>query len=331
MSKINPFHKVSIDQAVILIHLGSPKRNSISAIRSFLREFLSDRRVIKLPKIFWYPILYLFILPFRPYSLRKQYGLVQKSNQSPLHYYAKNLDKKLEKALVTNKLPYISTTMMRYDNGHTINKLFKDLASKGVKKIKVIPMFPQYSEATTASAFDAISQYFKSKPYVPHITFCNNYADNPLYISLQIAAIEQTYQTKKFDHLLISFHGLPEVSLKNGDPYFCWCSKTTRLIKEGLKNKIKTTMVFQSVFGFNKWFSPNIVDVLKHIAHQNPLSNIAVLAPGFAVDCLETLYELEIENRLLFKELGGGDLHLIPCLNDSDSHVGLLLDLIKKS
>ncbi|GAB4223023.1 MAG: ferrochelatase [Francisella sp.] len=317
-------------KAILLVNLGTPDNYDSKSIKKYLREFLSDRRVIEANPILWKFILSLIILPLRTRKNCHSYKSIwdKKSNKSPLLLYTENLATKLDKKIDN----YIVDYAMRYGNPSISSKI-KKLQDKGVTEIIVFPLYPQYSATTTATVYDDIYRALSKIRWQPTIKGVNPYYDNTFYIKTITNQIKEHIDRLYFypDVILLSFHGLPKEYFDKGDPYYCHCQKTYRLIKENLQKKyqnIDIEMAFQSRFGAKQWLEPYTTVRLEELAKQN--KKVVVCAPGFSTDCLETLEELAILEKKNFLQKGGKEFSLIPCLNDSNEHVEMIFNIISK-
>jgi len=312
---------------VLLVNLGSPLSPSASDVRAFLREFLSDPRVVNLPRPLWWLILNLFVLPFRPRKSAHAYRSIWTDKGSPLLAYSQQLNDNLVKRYGNDCL--IFDCAMRYGKPSLRDKLH-GFKKQGVEDIVILPMYPQYSSTTTASIFDVVSDELQSWRHIPSLHFISDYYQSPVYIKAIADSIRNHWQNHgQAALLLMSFHGLPAKLTEWGDPYFDHCQTTARLIAEelGLKEQ-QWQMVFQSRFGRAEWLKPYCVEVLRDLPKQD-IKQIDVVCPGFAVDCLETLEEIAITNKEIFIEAGGKSYRYIPALNDSDAHVSAMAQIIK--
>ena len=315
-------------KAILLVNLGTPDNYDVKSIRKYLREFLSDRRVIEANPILWKLILNLIILPIRSKKNVHSYEAVwdKKHNKSPLLLYTGNLAKELNAKLDNHIVDYA----MRYGNPSIESKI-KSLQDQGVTEIIVFPLYPQYSATTTATVYDEIYRVLSKLRWQPTIKGINPYYDNKVHIETISKQIKDHLQNLDYtpDTVLFSFHGLPQEYFDKGDPYYCHCHKTYRLVKEYLQDNypnIDFELSFQSRFGPKKWLEPYTTIKLEEFAKQN--KKVVVIAPGFSVDCLETLEELAITERQDFLDKGGKGFSLIPCLNDSQEHVEMLYNII---
>ncbi len=314
---------------IILINLGTPDSTSWWDIRKYLKEFLSDKRVIELNPIIWQVILNLFILTFRPSKTAHAYKKIwrKETNESPLLYFTRSQASKLNIKIGTEKI--IVDFAMRYGNPSIKSKL-NMLKKEGCENIVILPLYPQYAGATTATVCDEVYRSLMNMRWQPSLQVIPHYESDPLYID----AITQSIRKKmasinwKPDLIISSYHGIPKKYFDKGDPYHCYCHKTTRLIKEKFKEiDIQTT--FQSRFGPQEWLKPYTDKTLESLPSKG-VKNLLVICPGFASDCVETLEEINIQGREIFMENGGENFDLVPCLNDNDDHIKLFEKLVKK-
>lgn len=313
---------------VLLANLGSPTAPTTSAVRRFLKDFLWDPRVVNLPRPLWWVILHFFVLPFRPHKSAKAYRKIWDENGSPLAFWTMQLagqvaDKLSAKGVTVNHV-------MRYGEP-AIAKQLRVFKEAGIENLIVLPLYPQYSSTTTASIYDDVVKELNKWRHLPSIQFISDYHRDSHYIAAVADSIEQTWREQgKNELLLMSFHGLPEQLTKRGDPYFHQCHKTAALIAEKLGlNEKQWLIVFQSRFGRAQWLKPYCVDTLKSLPGQG-VKTVDVVCPGFAVDCLETLEEIAMENKSIFMQAGGIDYRYIAALNDSEAHVSAIVNLIEQ-
>ena len=314
---------------LLLVNLGTPDSTSWWDIRKYLKEFLSDKRVIEVNPILWKIILNLFILNFRPSKTAKAYKEIwmKKENMSPLRYYTLMQTKKVSEKIQKENL--IIDFAMRYGNPSIENKL-RQLQQKGCENIIVLPLYPQYAAATTATVCDEVYRTLMKMRWQPSLQIISHYESEPLYIDALVNSLEKKINeiNWKPDIILASYHGIPKKYFEKGDPYHCYCQKTTRLISEKFKKvPIKTT--FQSRFGPQDWLQPYTDKTLESLPKEGK-SNILVICPGFSSDCVETLEEISIQGKESFIRNGGKNFDLVPCLNDSEDHIDLLIHLVKK-
>lgn len=314
---------------VLIINLGTPDSTSWWDIRKYLKEFLSDRRVIELNPIIWQVILNFFILTFRPSKTAHAYKKIwfKDTNESPLLYYTRSQANKLSHSIGSEKL--IIDFAMRYGNPSIKSKL-KSLKSEGCENIIILPLYPQYAAATTATVCDEVYRTLMKMRWQPSLQIIPHYESEPLYIEALVKSIKDKIDSIKWkpDLILASYHGIPKSYFDKGDPYQCYCQKTTRLIKEKFTD-IKIEISFQSRFGPQEWLKPYTDKTLEELPKKN-IKNLLVICPGFSSDCVETLEEISIQGKETFLQSGGKKFELIPCLNDSKEHIKLLEILIKR-
>ena len=314
---------------ILIINLGTPDSTNWWDIRKYLKEFLSDRRVIELNPFIWQIILNLFILTFRPSKTAHAYKKIwrKESNESPLLFFTKNQAAKLNKKIGNEKV--IVDFAMRYGNPSIKSKL-NILKNTGCENIVILPLYPQYAAATTATVCDEVYKSLMRMRWQPSLQIVPHYESEPLYISALINSIEKKISEIKWkpDLIISSYHGIPKSYFDKGDPYHCYCHKTTRLMKEKF-GKIDIQTTFQSRFGPQEWLKPYTDKTLEKLPSEG-IKNILVVCPGFASDCVETLEEINIQGRESFIENGGKNFELVPCLNDSSDHINLFEKLINK-
>jgi ferrochelatase len=323
------FHAANKPRAkvgVLLANLGTPDAPTTPALRRYLAEFLADPRVIEVPRVIWLLILHGIILRVRPRKSAALYKSVWTSEGSPLMAISKQQQAAIQEQLGDG---YSVKLGMRYGNPSIAGAL-RELQQEGVRQIIVLPLYPQYAGPTTGSTFDAVAKELKTWRWVPELHFINNYCDEPLYIeALANSVREHIDQNGLPQKIIFSYHGMPKRYLTSGDPYFCLCQKTTRLVQERLgldKNTCLTS--FQSRFGREEWLKPYTDETLEQLP-KDGINNIAIISPAFSADCLETLEELAVENRHAFIAAGGEKYAYIPALNDRTDHIHALVELIK--
>ena len=314
---------------VLLINLGTPDSTSWWDIRKYLKEFLSDKRVIEVNPIFWQIILNLFILTFRPSKTAHAYKKIwrKETNESPLLYFTRSQAKKLNNKIGNDKL--IVDFAMRYGNPSIKSKL-NFLKDEGCENIIILPLYPQYAAATTATVCDEVYRSLMGMRWQPSLQVIPHYESEPAYIEALTKSLEKKLEniSWKPDLIISSYHGIPKKYFDKGDPYHCYCHKTTRLMKEKF-NLIDIQLTFQSRFGPQEWLTPYTDKTLESLP-ENGIKNLLVICPGFASDCVETLEEIDIQGREIFLNSGGKNFDLIPCLNDSSDHIDLFEKLISK-
>ncbi len=314
---------------VLIINLGTPDSTSWLDIRKYLKEFLSDRRVIEVNPIIWQIILNLIILTFRPSKTAHAYKKIWRkdTNESPLLFFTRNQANKLSDKIGNEKV--IVDFAMRYGNPSIRTQLNK-LKEEGCEHIIILPLYPQYAAATTATVCDEVYRSLMSMRWQPSLQIIPHYESEPRYIDALIRSIENKIKEIKWkpDLIISSYHGIPKSYFDKGDPYQCYCQKTTRLMNERLNTiEIKTT--FQSRFGPQEWLKPYTDETLEELPKKG-IKNLLVICPGFASDCVETLEEINMAGRDSFIKNGGENFDLIPCLNDSPEHIDLFQYLIKR-
>jgi ferrochelatase len=309
---------------VLLCNLGTPDAPTPGAVRRYLAEFLSDPRVVEIPPLLWKPILHGIILRIRPAKSAAKYASIWTPEGSPLAVWSEKQAKLLEGYLGERGHPAKVRAAMRYGNPSIASQL-DALKADGVTRVLVLPLYPQYAAATTASAFDAVYDWARRSRSVPELRFVNRYHDELAYVDALAASVRAHWQREgQGEVLLLSFHGVPERSLHLGDAYHCECLKTARLLGERLglpKERMKVT--FQSRFGKAKWLEPYTEPTLRELAAAGT-KRVDVMCPGFTADCLETLEEIDQEARAAFLEAGGESFHYIPCLNDRHEWIAAL-------
>ena len=314
---------------VLLINLGTPDSTNWWDIRKYLKQFLSDRRVIEVNPFIWQIILNLFILTFRPSKTAHAYKKIWRKdkNESPLLYFTRNQADKLNKKIGNSNV--IVEFAMRYGNPSINSKLYK-LKERGCENIIVLPLYPQYAAATTATVCDEVYRSLMKMRWQPSLQIVPHYESEPLYIDAIANSIEKKMKAVEWspDLVISSYHGIPKTYFDKGDPYHCYCHKTTRLLKEKFQ-KIEIETTFQSRFGPQKWLTPYTDKTIEELPSKG-VKNLLVICPGFASDCVETLEEINIQARETFFENGGKNFDLVPCLNDNNDHIRLFEKLIQK-
>lgn len=316
---------------VLITNLGTPEAPTKKALKPYLKEFLSDPRVVEVPRLIWWCILNLVILNFRPARSAKAYETVWSEQGSPLMLHTKNQASALQQQLKSRFGDDVVVDFaMRYGKPSIADVLDK-LFQQGVRKLLVLPLYPQYCASTTGSTFDAIAQDFMLRRWLPDFKFISHYHDNHDYIAAVAEKIKShREQHGSADKLIFSYHGIPKRYLLNGDPYHCECYKTSRLIAEYLglqQDQYLTT--FQSRFGREEWLKPYTDHTLQDLAKQG-VKSVQIVCPGFSADCLETIEEIGVENRDYFMEAGGERYEYIECLNSDESHINLLTSLVSE-
>lgn len=327
-----PFkHGTQERMGVLLVNLGSPDAATPKAVRKYLAEFLSDPRVVEIPSLIWKIILYGVILWVRPKKSAEKYETIWTDNGSPLLYYSRRQAQFIERVLTKKyKGPINVALAMRYGKPDIKSEL-EGLKLAGVQRLLVMPLYPQYSGTTTASVFDEVTRVLQSWRWIPEVRFVNQYHDHKLYIDALVKSVNAHWAKNKHgDILVFSFHGIPQRNFQLGDPYYCQCQKTARMVAEQLElPEHRWQVVFQSRFGRTEWLKPYCTDTLAELPKLGRKS-IDIICPGFASDCLETLEEIDQENREIFLGNGGQNYQYIPCLNDSSPHIQALCSVINQ-
>ena len=315
---------------VLIVNLGTPDSTSWFDIRKYLKEFLSDKRVIEVPPALWQIILNVFILNFRPSKTAKAYKEIwmKEENISPLLYYTREQAKKISSTFTRDNV--IIDFAMRYGNPSIKSKIIK-LHDQGCENLVILPLYPQYAAATTATVCDEVYRTLMKMRWQPSLKIIPHYESDPLYIDALVNSLNKKIKELNWepDLILASYHGIPKKYFDKGDPYHCYCHKTTRLISEKFNSiEIKTT--FQSRFGPQKWLEPYTDKTLESLPREGK-KNVLTICPGFSSDCVETLEEILIQGKESFLGSGGENFDMVPCLNDNDDHIFLLKSLIQKS
>ena len=315
---------------VLIINLGTPDSTNWFDIRKYLKEFLSDRRVIEVNPFVWQVILNLFILTFRPSKTAKAYKEIwmKNENMSPLLYYTEKQSQKISTLL--SKENIIIDFAMRYGNPSIKSKIHK-LHKMGCENLVILPLYPQYAAATTATVCDEVYRTLMKMRWQPSLKIIPHYESDPLYIDALVNSINKKINkiSWKPDLIIASYHGIPKKYFDKGDPYHCYCHKTTSLISEKFSSvEIKTT--FQSSFGPQEWLQPYTEKTLENLPKEG-VKNVLTICPGFASDCVETLEEIQIQAKESFLNSGGENFDMVPCLNDNDDHIRLLKSLIERN
>ncbi len=315
---------------VLIVNLGTPDSTSWFDIRKYLREFLSDRRVIEVNPLIWQIILNVFILNFRPSKTAKAYKEIwmKDENMSPLLYYTKKQSEKTSNSILKENI--IIDFAMRYGNPSIKRKIYK-LHEMGCENLIILPLYPQYAAATTATVCDEVYRTLMKMRWQPSLKIIPHYESDPLYIDALVNSINKKLNeiNWKPDLIIASYHGIPKKYFDKGDPYHCYCQKTTRLISEKFNSiKIKTT--FQSRFGPQEWLQPYTDKTLENLPKEG-IKNVLTICPGFSSDCVETLEEILIQGKESFISSGGENFDMVPCLNDNDDHILLLKSLIERN
>ena len=314
---------------ILLVNLGTPDSTSWLDIRKYLKEFLSDKRVIEVNPVIWQIILNVFILTFRPSKTAKAYKEIwmEKENMSPLRYYTQRQTSKLREKISTSNI--IVDFAMRYGNP-SIKSVMEKMQKDGCENLIVLPLYPQYAAATTATVCDEVYRTLIKARWQPSLQIIPHYESEPLYIDALVNSINKKISEINWqpDLIIASYHGIPKKYFEKGDPYHCYCQKTTRLIKEKF-DKIPIETTFQSRFGPQQWLQPYTDKTLETLPKSGK-KNILVICPGFSSDCVETLEEISIQGKESFLKSGGNNFDVIPCLNDNEDHMKLISTLVDR-
>ena len=322
-------HDAAPQAGVLLVNLGTPTAPTPAAVRHYLAEFLSDPRVIESPRWLWWPVLHGVILRLRPRRSAQAYASIWSAAGSPLRCGSEALARALQAALAQRAPgPLRVELAMRY-GAPTVRERIEALQRAGVRRLLVLPLYPQYSATSTGSVLDAVADALKALRWPPELRIVNDYHADAAHIEALATSVEAHWAAHgRGDRLLLSFHGIPRRYFLAGDPYHCQCMATARLLRERLRLPPEQMSVsFQSRVGRERWLEPATDATLKGLPAQG-VKRVDVLCPGFAVDCLETLEEIALRGRADFLAAGGAALHYIPALNDSAAQVGALASLI---
>ncbi|MEO5573322.1 MAG: ferrochelatase [Gammaproteobacteria bacterium] len=323
-------HNTQPATGILITNLGTPDAPTRQALQRYLGEFLWDPRVVDSPRLLWWLILHGIILRIRPARSARSYQKVWTDQGSPLLAISKRQAEALQRTLETKfNGPVVVALGMRYGNP-SIASALEQLRAANVRRLLVLPLYPQYSASTTASTFDAVADVLKTWRWLPELRMINHYHDDPAYISILATSIQEYWQVHgKSERLLFSFHGLPKRYLLLGDPYHCECHKTARLVAQHLQLPDESwQLTFQSRFGREEWLKPYTDHTLQEWAKAG-VKSVDVICPGFSADCLETLEEVAMENREFFVKAGGQSYHYIPALNDRPDHIQMIAGLVE--
>ncbi|MEL6197007.1 MAG: ferrochelatase [Pseudomonadota bacterium] len=318
---------------ILLANLGTPDGTDYWSMRRYLNEFLSDKRVIEWPSLLWQPILQTIVLTKRPFSSGEAYRGIWNTelDESPLRTITRSQTDKLRARMTAAFGDAVEVDFcMRYGNPST-DSVIKRMQANGCDRIVFFPLYPHYSAATTGTANDHMFRTLMTLRWQPSVRTVPSYQDHPLFIDALAQSVEAAYAglEERPTALVTSYHGLPKSYFMKGDPYHCLCQKTTRLMRERLgwdKSEIHTT--FQSRFGPEEWLTPYTVEFVAKLAEEGH-KRIAVMAPGFSSDCVETLEEINEEIKESFEEAGGEHFHYIPCLNDDTAHIDMIEAIVR--
>lgn len=332
MARLDPepsyVHGTALRPGVLLVNLGTPDAPTPAAVRAYLREFLSDPRVVEIPRAVWLPLLHGVILRTRPKESAKRYAAVWTADGSPLRIHTEKQAVLLRGYLgERTRAPLEVAWAMRYGSP-SIGETLKALKARGCDRILVLPLYPQYSASTTATVFDAASAALARMRNIPALRFVKHFHDHRGYIEALAQNVRDYWmRTGRPDQLVISFHGVPRFTLERGDPYHCECQVTARLLAAALGlDESRYRITFQSRFGRAQWLTPYTADVLAELGRKQS-ERVDIVCPGFVSDCLETLEEIALEGKTTFLEAGGKSFHCIPCLNERDDWIKALADI----
>ena len=325
-------HGLPESLGVLLVNLGTPDAATPDAVRRYLKEFLSDPRVVELPRLIWWPVLHGYILRVRPAKSAEAYRKVWTDQGSPLLLHTRDIATAVQEKLSARLFGAVNVEVAMTYGNPSIPDALQKMHNQCVRRIVVLPLYPQYSGTTTASVFDAVSRNLAKRRWIPELRFINHYHDAAGYVSALAASVRDFWDIHgQGERLLMSFHGVPESTLVNGDPYHCQCQKTARLVAEMLElSGDQWQLAFQSRVGRQEWLKPYTDETLRRWGAEK-MGKIDVICPGFSADCLETLEEIEMQNAALFASSGGGKLRYIPALNARDDHVSFLSRTIEKN
>jgi ferrochelatase len=324
-------HGTPARTAILLVNLGTPEAPTAAAVRRYLKEFLSDPRVVEIPRPLWWLILNGIILNLRPAKSAAKYAVIWDKDGSPLRVHTERQAKLLRGYLgEQGHAALLVDYAMRYGNP-SIASVLARLKEQHCERILVLPLYPQYAASATATAFDVVSDFFKQTRNIPELRMVKHFHDHPGYVAALAEGVRKHWaQHGKPDRLLMSFHGLPRYTLERGDPYHCECQKTARLLAGALALAPEQYQLsFQSRFGRAEWLQPYTAATLAQWGKQG-LRRVDVVCPGFVADCLETLEEIGIEGKAEFLKAGGKEFHAIPCLNESDAWIQALAQIAQE-
>jgi ferrochelatase len=324
-------HGLPESLGVLLVNLGTPNAPTPAAVRRYLRQFLSDPRVIEAPRLLWWLILHGYILRVRPSRSARVYRKIWTEQGSPLLLHSQDIANSVAQQLTARLSGTVNVELGMSYGDPSIDAALNRLYQQGARRIVCLPLYPQYSGTTTASVFDAVTGAMNRRRWIPEFRFISNYHDARGYIAAQAQNVREYWdQHGRGDKLLFSFHGVPEDTLRSGDPYHCQCLKTGRLIAESLELEDDEWIItFQSRVGRAEWLRPYTDETVTEFG-RNGVGRLDVVCPGFAADCLETLEEIAMQNAGFFVAAGGGTLNYIPALNAREDHVAFLTRLIEK-
>ncbi|MGZ8289588.1 MAG: ferrochelatase [Telluria sp.] len=324
-------HGTVAPSAVVLVNLGTPDAPTRKAVRRYLKEFLLDPRVVEIPRLVWWFIMNLIILPFRSGKSARKYAMIWSREGSPLKVHTAKQAALLQAMLEERGHGDVSVVMaMRYGSP-SIPEVLDKLQAQHIQRIAVLPAYPQYSGTTTASIWDAVFAHFGKVRNIPELRLVRNYHDHDAYIGALEESVQSYWETHgRGDKLVMSFHGVPKRTLLLGDPYHCECHKTARLLAAKLRLAPEDYVVtFQSRFGKAEWLQPYTASTVQQLAREG-VGRIDVICPGFTSDCLETLEEIAMEVKQDFMTAGGKEFNYIPCLNESPAWITALAEITEQ-
>jgi ferrochelatase len=325
-------HGLPESLGVLLINLGTPDAPTPSAVRSYLNEFLSDPRVVEFPRIPWWLVLHGYILRTRPAMSARAYSKIWTDKGSPLLLHSQDIANAVAEKLSARLSGSVNVELGMVYGNPSIRAALQNLHDRCARRIIVLPLYPQYSNTTTGSAYESVTRNLLLRRWIPDFHFVNHYHDAAGYISALAASVRDYWDINgRGDKLLMSFHGVPQRTLRDGDPYHCQCQKTGRLLADTLElDADDWHLSFQSRVGREEWLRPYTDETLQQWASKKT-GTVDVVCPGFAADCLETLEEIELQNSERYNAAGGGELRYIPALNARDDHIAFLGRLIEKN
>jgi len=327
-----PFeHGLPESTGILVVNLGTPDAPTTGAVRRFLRQFLSDPRVIEYPRLMWWLVLNLVILLIRPSRSAAAYRKIWTAQGSPLLTHSEAIVNKLREQMCSGSDDAVHIELAMTYGKPSVAAAIDKLLANGVRHIVTLPLYPQYSCTTTAAVFDVLSHEMGRLRWIPEFSFINHYHDAPGYIDALAASVRDYWaQHDRGEKLVMSFHGVPKSTFRQGDPYHCQCQKTGRLLAERLNlDDDDWLLTFQSRVGREEWLSPYTDASIRELGNR-ALMRVDVVCPGFSTDCLETLEEIAMQNAEIFSTAGGGSLHYIPALNAGDDHVRFLAGLLRR-